>query len=374
MGRAPALTSSKNHFRAAAPHILAKHAILRGYLSAWFAILDRAGRRHLLYLDGFAGPGRFKDESEGSPILALKLANGLRLSADTHFAFIEKNPDFATELQSALGELVLSPRIQWEVRSEEFAEALPALIAEWGEGELATAPIFAFVDPFGIKGLPFDLIRLLLRRPSSEVFVTFMNEGVRRCLEEYPSHVNALLGSPTAAETLQRVEDRVVAARELYREALKGCARHICTFQVRNARNQPLYDLFFATNSNKGLIKMKEAMWRTDRSGYFIFSDARDPAQQSLFSENPGERFAPLLWSAFRGKRATIEEVDAFADQSETYLGVHARAALRAMEKPEGVQDRRVRIARANCRGGRRASLNQFPTGTTIEFLDGGAP
>lgn len=52
------------------PHTAAKHTILRNYLGAWFGIL---GQRfsHILYIDGFCGPGRYQGEEVGSPIIAL---------------------------------------------------------------------------------------------------------------------------------------------------------------------------------------------------------------------------------------------------------------------------------------------------------------
>jgi hypothetical protein len=40
------------------PHTAAKHQILRKYLDAWFPILATYNKR-IVYVDGFAGPGRY---------------------------------------------------------------------------------------------------------------------------------------------------------------------------------------------------------------------------------------------------------------------------------------------------------------------------
>lgn len=48
-----------------------KHSILRNYLSLF---LGKLGRRSVFYADGFAGPGRLADGTEGSPLIAAKLA------------------------------------------------------------------------------------------------------------------------------------------------------------------------------------------------------------------------------------------------------------------------------------------------------------
>lgn len=60
-----------------------KHGILSNYLGAWLSILSRdaAKRRgrwsysRLVYVDGFAGPGRYKESGDtGSPLVAYTLA------------------------------------------------------------------------------------------------------------------------------------------------------------------------------------------------------------------------------------------------------------------------------------------------------------
>ena len=52
------------------PHTIAKHALLKAYLNAWFPILGTSEQR-VIFLDGFAGPGVYKDGQPGSPIIAI---------------------------------------------------------------------------------------------------------------------------------------------------------------------------------------------------------------------------------------------------------------------------------------------------------------
>ena len=63
----------------AEPHTLAKHAVLRGYLEAWFPILGSWSGR-LLYVDGFAGPG---DIGAGKKVLRLSPLTSLRSIAQS---------------------------------------------------------------------------------------------------------------------------------------------------------------------------------------------------------------------------------------------------------------------------------------------------
>ena len=59
------------------PHTAAKLNILSEYLKAWFPIVGQSQRFDgVIYIDGFAGPGRYKQGEDGSPIIALKAAIG----------------------------------------------------------------------------------------------------------------------------------------------------------------------------------------------------------------------------------------------------------------------------------------------------------
>jgi three-Cys-motif partner protein len=53
------------------PHTLGKHLVLKAYLDAWFPIMGRWNGR-ILFIDGFAGPGEYKNGERGSPLIALK--------------------------------------------------------------------------------------------------------------------------------------------------------------------------------------------------------------------------------------------------------------------------------------------------------------
>jgi three-Cys-motif partner protein len=83
------------------PHTIAKIEILKAYLNAWFRILGmkRPGEI-ILYVDGFAGPGYYRNHDEGSPLAAIRVAEktiedlGDKFVAkQLHCAFIESKRD-----------------------------------------------------------------------------------------------------------------------------------------------------------------------------------------------------------------------------------------------------------------------------------------
>jgi three-Cys-motif partner protein len=80
------------------PHTRAKHQILRSYLDAWLPIMARWNGR-IIFLDGFAGPGRYAGGEEGSPLIALRALlehphmTPLPSGAEIRFHFVEEQKD-----------------------------------------------------------------------------------------------------------------------------------------------------------------------------------------------------------------------------------------------------------------------------------------
>ena len=174
------------------PHTLAKHILLRRYLGAWFPILTIGGHnRRVIYLDGFAGPGRYSENEPGSPIIALDtLINHSHFSQMTHtefiFAFVEQDPDRYHSLQ---GELEAFWNLQGEAPSNvevrpynEPFEDVARYITAAAHGKLA--PTLAFVDPFGWSGVAMRTIGELLGSRKCEVLFNFMHESINRFVSD----------------------------------------------------------------------------------------------------------------------------------------------------------------------------------------------
>src|SRR5262245_2166548 len=152
---------------AAEPHTLAKHAILRRYLDAWFPILSRQVAmlrrkttslvaREILFIDGFAGPGEYTNGKEGSPVIALNAANNHVASfpIPVRMIFIEARKDRFEHLQK-----VLVPHLDRarqlrniravEPRSGDCDSVLNALLDDCEQKGIAFGPALAFLDQFG---------------------------------------------------------------------------------------------------------------------------------------------------------------------------------------------------------------------------------
>lgn len=116
------------------PHTAAKHRMLRGYLDAWLPILGQSqtGRRPLVLIDGFAGPGRYDNGRQGSPLVMLDAylehEHRDRIASVPHFVFIEKNHAFVSHLRAEVAGKRLGDKVRVDIHHGVFAEEFPRVI------------------------------------------------------------------------------------------------------------------------------------------------------------------------------------------------------------------------------------------------------
>ena len=120
--------------------------------------------------------------------------------------------------------------------------------------------------------------------------IAFMVESINRWLkhpdQKIRQHIIDYFDTEECLDIANKYK-RIQELRELYQAQLRGVARYVRYFEMRNYKNRPIYYLFFATNSKLGFVKMKEAMWTIDPSGEFRFSDATNSKQLVLFEIDP---------------------------------------------------------------------------------------
>jgi hypothetical protein len=360
------------------PHTKAKHEILRRYLGAWFPILNSFYGR-IIYVDGFCGPGRYEGGEDGSPVIALQVAATHRrmLEGQVVFWFIDKRADRIRHLKHEVTQLSLPAHFQVRIETGRFADIFAAVLDDLDAERGPTAPTFAFIDPFGFSGIPFSIVRRLLRillrygyarnaresrrtgvtlsrreslaswsnheardsveQPRCEALITFQADAMNRFLY-HPSgqvrgHIVEAFGTEEAISIATAPGDRVAALRELYQRQLLTAARFVRFFEMRDRNDRVQYLLFFASNHRLGHLKMKEAMWRTDPTGELRFSDATDPRQLVLFEQDHSGRLLRELATRFRGRRRVAgEEVRLFVEDETAFLKKHMTPALQLAE------------------------------------------
>lgn len=330
------------------PHTIAKIAILKGYLHAWFSILGmrRAGEA-ILYVDGFAGPGYYKNHPEGSPLAAMRVAEatiqnlaGKFIASKLHCAFIESDKGRFELLTEVTAPFSGKAGIGLSRFNCEFADGIEQVRKELPGPFKGEGPLFVFADPFGGTGIPFDTFASCMNGDTAELLINLDADGIGRMFfadgnNHREAQLTALFGSDcwkeelTAGKDLKQLSVQIL---DLYKKRLRELpgVRFIWSFAMRGKQDALNYYLVFATKHPLGMEKMKEAMKAIDKTGTYSFSDAH-AEQEVLFRDDKPEAYVDALFTQFDGKRATMDDVHAFALSETPFL--NAKAMLAVLEK-----------------------------------------
>jgi three-Cys-motif partner protein len=324
------------------PHTAAKHEILSRYVQAWAPILSQGNFPHLVFVDGFAGPGRYSKGEEGSPVIAVRavIDQPRPIKAKVDFHFIELDEARADHLASEINLLKLPPNVSSKIHGKRaFQDVFPEVWNTYAPRPgRPRPPTFVFIDPFGFK-IPFSYVEKVLRAQSCEVLITFMFEEINRFLSQgqQPDNFDDLFGCADwrKGTDIKVPRERVKFLHDLYQRQLTQAAgaSFVRSFAMRNERNTMDYFLFFATNNELGLKKIKEAMWRVDKSGTYTFSDATDPNQSVLFSAEPDrELLKRLILDRFGGTETTPSKIERFIVHETPFRETHYKKVLQSLE------------------------------------------
>lgn len=362
-------------------HTRAKHELLRRYLGAWFPILTIGGfHRRVLFLDGFAGPGVYADGEPGSPIIALDtLINhkAFEQLARTEFVFmfVESDSERASSLELEIQRFWdrhggKPSNVRVHVIQSEFADLAQELVDTMREQKKQLAPTFAFVDPFGWKGVALETIAELLSYNRCEVLFNFMYDSVNRWVtDERPNiaqHFAALFGTDEGEHrhaARLRGQERKVFLRDLYVEQLAkvGGFQHVRAFELMDiGRGRTAYYLVYGTRHHRGLQVMKDAMWALDPVAGAQFSGFAGD-EQMLFEPEPN--FDPLrdsILDHFGGADASVEQIEKFVIEKTDYKTTHYKKNVLKPLEQDGV---------VTCLSDRKRK-GTYPDGTVLRFAE----
>jgi three-Cys-motif partner protein len=153
-----------------------KHQIVGTYLSLFLEKLGKFDDR-VYYVDGFAGQGRFDDGTEGSALIAAKLAaEPVQKSRQgvLHCINVEVDPATFDNLEKATAPYAKRVR---NLRGT-FQDRLPEILKLIGNH---TA--FFFIDPFGTQGAEISTLKELgARSGKTEALVRYDDTRVKRLI------------------------------------------------------------------------------------------------------------------------------------------------------------------------------------------------
>ena len=315
----------------AEPHTLAKHAILRRYLEAWYPILARQSRRvrspsrEILFIDAFAGPGEYEEGEPGSPVIALETAlqHDVEFPVPVCLLFIEEREDRFRHLENVLstytGQIENSQNVRLsEPRQGECDTLLTAMLNEHEKRGVRFGPALAFLDQFGYSAVSMDLIRRILAYPQCEVFMYLDYRDMNRWITDSskaPSFSRTYGGDEWRGAIDLPERERRMFLLKTYKNSLRTRANagYVSTFAMFDKSGRLLYWLVFCTNNRRGLEEMKKAMWKVDDTGSFRFSDKDNPDQMRLLKDTYDQDWlAGELALKLAGRDVTVAQVKEF--------------------------------------------------------------
>ncbi|MFF0149172.1 three-Cys-motif partner protein [Amycolatopsis sulphurea] len=319
------------------PHTKAKHDILRRYLHGWFPVLSRYNGR-IIFLDGFAGPGVYKEGEPGSPKVALEALLQHRYdlaknNCEFLLVFNEQDPDRYAVLNDVIEELKQGewpPHVKVSKLNENFQDLAEDIVEYLDEQRANLAPTLAFLDPFGYQDTPIEKIKRLLSFNKCELLIYFDYNSANRfgTAGNVDEHFEALFGTDEFKDAPPAGDpERGKFFVDLYERQLKAVCEfdYVQRFQMINRDGRTPYYLFYCTRSLKGVEIMKDAMWSVAPDGGYRFSD-RLAGQDVLFQDQADTQpLRKALLAEFSGKTVSIAELERFVLVNTPYKKTHLK-------------------------------------------------
>lgn len=319
--------ADKSFFDKKRPWSKRKDAILSYYLTPYLAKVSRL-KRPILLIDGFAGPGRFRDGKAGSPeIICGQAEKARRRGAEVAVWCIESERELFDNLSCKIAKFAFA-----SARHGEFNEFTSEI------GSLASSnTVFLYLDPYTVEGLDFTSLDSVFRqiresRSSVELLLNFNAASfvrralalINRCVPpvdpeiEDSEQIDAqILDDPSGAKldrivggdwwrlVLDEVSPfmkQVARVAERYCDMLRRRFDWVGMLPVRAQHSHlvPKYYLLFATRHPDGFELMNEAM---------VSSRERGWVHSTLFEEGHLERLVRGLAVGWIRRRDLILEV-----------------------------------------------------------------
>lgn len=162
-----------------------KDSLLGCYLKPFFDKTYHASRDGYVYVDAFAGPGKYLDGSEGSPLIAIQrlqaTASGNRSKCPIQFIFGESDSGHRATLAGTVKNAVGDGRYILPVKiCDSSSEALQAAQAAQPKHGVRPSTVFYYVDPYGVKDICLDALCKSPNPSHTEALVNFNTVGFMR--------------------------------------------------------------------------------------------------------------------------------------------------------------------------------------------------
>jgi len=333
---------------------LVKATIVSKYFDVWANVIIATQKRYptrspnkIAYIDLFAGPGRYFDESQSTPLKILQNAiQNPDIRERLVTLFNDKDEGNAHSLESAINSLSGIKTLKYppHVENKEVGEEIVKMFEE-----MSLVPTLFFVDPWGYKGLSLRLVNSVLKDWGCDCIFFFNYNRINMGLSNpmVMEHMNSLFGAERAATLRMKLNSLSPADRELtvveeLCQAIKSYEnRYTLPFRFRDSKGKRTsHHLIFVSKHFRGYEIMKDIMAR--ESTYadqgvptFEYNPADFlPKQTLLFNlSRPLDDLQGMLLKSFAGQTISMFDIYQKHNVDTPYVKSNYKEALKALEE-----------------------------------------
>ena len=270
--------NSDDFFQSKKPWSTYKDMILDYYLKPYLTKVCSLGKSVVVF-DCFAGPGRFEDGADGSPLIIAKAIRQVTDKGKTVSAIlIEEKKKYFKLLQATMKDY----QDICHTKNERFEDSANE-IANIGRN----STVFVYIDPYGIKPLRFEILAGIYanidKGSSVEVLLNFNASSLVRnglaalkCDQQYENEeeldktmtlkdIDAIAGGDywrdivTSDISFAGKEEQCVVA---YMELMKKYFDKVCCYSIKEKYEHiiPKYRLLFGSRHEDAFILMNDAI------------------------------------------------------------------------------------------------------------------
>lgn len=342
---------------------LVKSTIIAKYFDVWANVIISTQKKFpssdkkIAYIDLFAGPGRYHDGTQSTPLRILKNAIEKPDIRDRLVTmFNDKDEKNARSLENAIKQLPGIKTLKYapQVHNEEVGDEIVKMFEEEN-----LVPTLFFVDPWGYKGLSLRLVNSVLKDWGCDCIFFFnynrINMGLRNKFVE--EHMNALFGSARADQLRMQLDGLNPQERELtiieeLCQALKSYgSRYVLPFRFKdNKGKRTSHHLIFVSKNFRGYEIMKEIMAKESSSDVqgvptFEYNPADMLPRQSLLFQlsRPLDDLADMLLNEFAGQTHKMKEIYEQHSEDTPYIKKNYKNALLKLEEKDIIKSSKHR-------------------------------
>lgn len=330
---------------------LVKSTIVAKYFDVWANVIINTQKKYpqytqkIAYIDLFAGPGRYKDGTQSTPIKILTNAIAKPDLRDRLVAiFNDKDENNSKTLRVTINNIpgIETLRYKPQVYNKEVGGEIVKMFEN-----MNLVPTLFFVDPWGYKGLSLGLVNSVLKDWGCDAIFFFnyirINMGIDN--EDVRQHMNELFGEERDEELRKKIRNKNPEERELFIveelcQAIKSYgSRYVLPFRFKNDRGKRTsHHLIFVSKHFRGYEIMKDIMAHESTSNMqdvpsFEYNPADLlPKQMLLFMlSRPLDDLRDNLLQTFKGKSLAMRKIYEQHNVDTPYIKKNYKDILRIL-------------------------------------------